>query len=85
MQRLAAFGEALTWEDFERYPYVETGSGLYIQVYEIDELFSVWIGGVRLADTPLYIYLCAGRDSQEQVEIRTQDVSAFLDAHLRAG
>lgn len=85
VQRLAAFGEALTWEDFERYPYVETGSGLYIQVYEIDELFSVWIGGVRLTDTPLYIYLCAGRDPQEQVEIRTQDVSAFLDAHLRAG
>ena len=39
-------GEELTWSDFQMYNAIETGSGLYILVYEIDETFDLMIGGV---------------------------------------
>lgn len=85
VQRLSEFGEQLTWTDFmDRYDYVETGSGLYIQVYEIDELFSLWIGGFSPNDVPMYIYLQTNSEPEDRVEIRTQDVSNFIGGHLGA-
>src|SRR5699024_7144819 len=42
---LSQKGYDLTWSDFEKYDYIETGSGLYIRVYEINEMFELWIGG----------------------------------------
>lgn len=84
VQRLSEFGDELTWTDFEQYDYAETGSGLYIQVYEIDAMFSLWIGGGSKADTPMYIYLQTNSEPVTRVEIRTQDVSAFIGAHLGA-
>lgn len=84
VQRLSEFGGELTWSDFEQYDYVETGSGLYIQVYEIDEMFSLWIGGGSKADTPMYIYLQTNAEPVTRVEIRTQDVAAFIGAQFDA-
>lgn len=85
VQRLSEFGDGLTWTDFmQRYDYVETGSGLYIQVYEIDELFSLWIGGFSTDIVPMYIYLQTDKEPEDRVEIRTQDVSGFIGAHLGA-
>ncbi len=78
VQRLSEFGEELTWADFEWYDHVETGSGLYIRVYEIDEMFSLWVGGGLMTDAPLYIYLQKDTDPEERVEIRTQDVYDFV-------
>ena len=83
VQRLSEFGETLTWTDFmQRYDYTETGSGLYIQVYEIDEMFSLWIGGFSTDNVPMYIYLQTDTEPEDRVEIRTQDVSDFIRSHL---
>ncbi len=82
--RLSQKGDALTWSDFENYVYVETGSGLYIRVYEIDEMFTLWIGGGSMDDTikPMYIYLTAADSSEpSRIDIREADVQAFIDEH----
>ncbi len=84
VQRLSEFGNELTWEDFDRYHYEEIGSGLYIRVYEIDEMFSLWIGGGSITDAPMYIRLLTNTESRDFVDIRTQDVSAFIGAHIEA-
>lgn len=82
VQRLSEFGNELIWADFDRYRYEETGSGLYIRVYEIDEMFSLWIGGGSITDAPMYIYLTANTEQKDRVDIRTQDVFAFISAHV---
>lgn len=48
VKKLAKKGNGLSWKDFEKFSYVETGSGLYIRLYEIDEMFSLSIGGTNL-------------------------------------
>lgn len=78
---MSARGEQLTWTDFEEYAYVETGSGLYIRLYEIDEMFSVWIGGTMPEEEPWYIYLHASDAWDEQIDIRYEDCEAFIEEH----
>ena len=77
---LAQKGDALTWADFARYSCIETGSGLYILVYDIDEDFSLWIGGVP-GETPMYIRLVTNADQDVYADIRTEDPAAFIAAH----
>lgn len=77
---LSQKGDALSWSDFERYQGREVGSGLYIMRYEIDELFDVLVGGVP-DETPWYIYLRVNNDADDRIDIRTEDVSAFVEAH----
>ena len=73
----------LTWSDFEQYQGREVGSGLYIMQYEIDELFEVWVGGVGVSDDekPMYIYLQVNNEAEDYIDIRTENVSAFIEAH----
>ena len=75
---LSAKGRALTWEDFYEFKSIETGSGLYIRVYEIDETFSVWIGGGAPIGTPMYIYLTAN-DLDTRIDIRDGGVEEFVE------
>ncbi len=77
---LSKKGNALSWPDFERYQGWEVGSGLYIMRYEIDELFDVLVGGVP-DETPWYIYLRVNNEADDRIDIRTEDVSAFAEAH----
>lgn len=77
---LSARGQALTWSDFEKYESVDIGSGFYILVYEIDETFELWIGG-SLDDTPSYIRLVTKANKDNYIDIRTDDVQAFIDAN----
>lgn len=77
---LSQKGDALSWSDFERYQGQEIGSGLYIMRYEIDELFEVLVGGVP-EETPWYIYLRVNTEANDRIDIRTEDVSAFVEAH----
>jgi len=70
-------GEELTWSDFEMYNAIETGSGLYILVYEIDETFDVMIGGVPNS-SPMYIRLVTKADRDNYIDIRTEDVEKFI-------
>ncbi|MBQ3518284.1 MAG: hypothetical protein IJA31_03065 [Clostridia bacterium] len=81
---LSQKGAALTWSDFEKYDCVETGSGLYIRIYKIDEMFTLQIGGGSTSDTvkPMYIYLTAADNSEpSRIDIRNADVQAFIDEH----
>jgi len=71
-------GEELSWSDFEMYNAVETGSGLYILVYEIDQSFELMIGGVPTS-SPMYVRLVAKADREIYIDIRTEDVEAFID------
>ena len=71
-------GEELTWSDFQMYNAVETGSGLYILVYEIDETFDLMIGGSSHASPPMYIRLVTKDDRDIYIDIRTEDVEKFI-------
>lgn len=69
---LSEKGDALSWSDFEKYSYMDVGSGLIIKRYEVDEIFSVLVGGNSLDLKPMYITLSAslgphsGADSSDK-------------------
>ena len=77
---LSQKGDELSWSDFEQYQGREVGSGLYIMCYEIDELFNILVGGVP-DETPWYIYLRVNNEADDRIDIRTEDVSTFVEAH----
>lgn len=79
---LSAKGEELTWNDFEQYESTDVGSGLYILVYNIDENFELRIGGYP-EDSPMYMRLVAKQNTDNFVEIRTEDVKAFVQANSK--
>lgn len=78
---LSQKGRDLTWSDFEQYDYTETGSGLYIRVYEIDGYFKLWIGGSGLDSDPMYIYLASADNFEERIDIRDGGVETFIAEH----
>lgn len=87
--RLSEKGEELTWSDFEGYSYIETGSGLYIRVYEIDDMFSLSIGGGSPSgeEKPYYILLSANAgdpDGKTYLDIREGGVQDFIDSYADA-
>lgn len=71
-------GEDLTWSDFQMHNAIETGSGLYILVYEIDETFDLMIGGSSPVSSPMYIRLVTKADRDKYIDIRTEDVEKFI-------
>ena len=75
--RLSAKGEELSWNDFEDYHSTETGSGLYIRVYKLDQGYTLSIGGGNTDSSPLYMTLTApdGRNA----DIRESNVSDFVN------
>lgn len=75
---LSKKGEDLSWDDFEEYSFYEAGSGLYIRVYEIDELYELWIGGGSPGIAPLYIYLALTADFDIRIDIRDGGVEEFI-------
>lgn len=82
---LSQKGYDLSWADFENYDYIETGSGLYIRVYEINDMFRLMIGGNHpegYSDRePMYIYLCLTDDSDAKIDIRDGGVTEFISEH----
>ena len=77
---LAKKGDELVWNDFERFKYVDVGSGLIILFFEIDEEFSLRVGGSG-DPTPMYINLVWNADPADFIDIRSEDVTAFIDRH----
>ncbi|MBE6771115.1 MAG: hypothetical protein E7547_03100 [Ruminococcaceae bacterium] len=75
--------DKLTWSDFEEFRYIETGSGLYIRQYNIDEMFTLLIGGSGPDEEPMYIYLHASDEWDFQIDIRQSDVEAFINEHQK--
>lgn len=78
---LSQKGYDLTWADFEQYDYVETGSGLYIRVYKINELFELWIGGAGPDSDPMYIYLTLADNLDTKIDIRDGGVTEFISEY----
>ena len=83
---LSQKGYDLGWSDFEKYKYYETGSGLYIRVYPINEMFEVMIGGSAMPDqddTPMYVYLVPRliSDVNQQIDIRDGGVEEFISQY----
>ena len=83
---LSQKGYELGWADFDKYKYYETGSGLYIRVYPINEMFEVWIGGSATPDqddTPMYIYLRPSpiNDVDQKIDIRDGGVTEFISRY----
>ena len=81
---LSEKGDALTWADFENFAYTEVGSGMYIRYYEIDETFSLMIGGPSPDEPPWYINLHAGDSGEDILDIRTGNVQSFIEANQPA-
>ncbi len=80
--RLSKKGDKLSWKDFEDFTYYETGSGLYIREYVIDERFSLSIGGSSYEMKPMYIYLhTPGTYSDAKIDIRSEDPEEFINLH----
>ena len=75
---LSQYGYDLSWSDFENYDYIETGSGLYIRVYEINEMYELWIGGAGPDSEPMYIYLTLTENSDTRIDIRDGEVTEFI-------
>lgn len=70
-------GEELTWDDFAMYSGTDIGSGLYILKYEIDKSFYLLVGGVPGTE-PMYIRLVSKLNEEKYIDIRTDDVEAFI-------
>lgn len=78
--RLSEKKNKLSWKDFEDFSYTEAGSGLYIRSYNIDDRFSLVIGGTSPGKEPMYIYLTAPDGAAGNfIDIRTSDVEEFIE------
>ena len=78
---LSEKGYDLSWSDFEKFSHVDTGSGVYIWSFEIDELFFLLIGGTSPENTPMYIRLCARDGTDDALDIRNGSVAEFIESH----
>ena len=79
---LSQKGNELNWSDFEEFEYIETGFGLYIRRYEINDLFHFSIGGAGPNSEPMYMYLGVnGDDPESRIDIREGGVTEFIEAH----
>ena len=82
---LSEKGEDLTWGDLMEFTdYTETGSGLYIRLYHIDDpsgTYGLAVGGgiPKEEDRVFYANLSAG--DGDWVDIREGDVAAFIQTH----
>ena len=76
---LSSKGEELVWEDLSDFKGVETGSGLYIVTYKIDENYELMVGGTGAVGKPMYAHLIYVDD--EYVDIMTEDAGAFISEH----
>ena len=80
---IAAHGENLTWEHFDGYAFIETGSGIYIRIYPINEEFELWIGGGDLSSEPIYIYFMEAdvKDGEERkpIDVRYESIDDVLN------
>lgn len=76
---LSSKGEELVWEDLSDFKGVETGSGLYIVTYKIDENYELMVGGTDAVGKPMYAHLIYVDD--EYVDIMTDDAEAFISEH----
>jgi hypothetical protein len=73
---LSSKGDELVWEDLADYIGYETGSGLYIVTFDIDDNYTLIVGGTGAVGKPSYAHLTYNDD--DYIDIRTEDVEAFI-------
>lgn len=73
---LSSKGDELVWEDLADYIGYETGSGLYIVTFNIDDNYTLIVGGTGAVGKPSYAHLTYNDDTY--IDIRTEDVEAFI-------
>lgn len=79
---LSQKGYDLTWADFDQFEYIETGFGLYIRRYEINDLFHFSIGGAGPNSKPMYMHLGVNEeDPDAYIDIRDGGVTEFISEH----
>ena len=79
---LSEKGHDLTWADFASYSCIETGHGLYIRLYDIDEMFYLSVGGnYDTSFEPMYVRLSARNEAHSSLDIRDGGVEAFIRQH----
>jgi hypothetical protein len=78
VQKLSLKGDNLSWQDFEKYNGSEIGSGLYIVEYPINDEYVILIGGGKMEEKPMYIYL-VNKKTDEKIDIRYDNISKFID------
>ncbi len=76
---LSSKGDELVWEDLAEFKGYEIGSGLYIMKYMIDDNFALMVGGTGAMGKPMYARLIY--DDGAYIDIRTDDVEAFISEH----
>ena len=80
---IATHGESLTWGHFDGYYFIETGSGLYIRIYPVEEEYELWIGGEDPSSKPMYIYFMETdvKDGEEThpIDVRYESIDSLLD------
>ena len=79
---LAQKGDSLVMKDFEKFKGIETGSGLYIVLYTVENGYSLSAGysGAWDGEVPIYVSLRIP-GVEETIDIRTNDVSAFISKY----
>ena len=79
---IATHGENLTWEHFAGYYFIETGSGIYIRIYSINEDYELWIGGYDLSSEPIYIHLTKANmmdgETFDPIDVRYENIDDLL-------
>lgn len=80
---IATHGENLTWEHFEQYYFVETGSGIYIRTYPINEEYGLSIGGGDPSAEPMYIYFMGAYvedgEGRRPIDVRYESIEDLLN------
>ena len=76
---LSSKGDELVWEDLADYIGYETGSGLYIVKFDIDDNYTLVVGGTGAVGKPQYAHLTYSDGTY--IDIRTEDVEAFIAEH----
>lgn len=76
---LSSKGDELVWEDLADYIGYETGSGLYIVTFDIDDNYSLIVGGTGAVGKPSYAHLTY--NDETYIDIRTEDAEAFIAEH----
>ena len=76
---LSEKGDDLRRADFDGYVCEDTGSGLYIPCCPIDDVFELRMAGAAGPEQEPKLFLLCNKLSNTQIDIRTQDVRAFIE------
>lgn len=79
VKELAQKGETLDWVDFAPYESIETGSGLYILYFGLEEDYFVLVGGVP-GEKAWYVKLNRKGEDRDGLDLRTD--GARIDSFL---